>query len=375
MFVCNKNQIIITTHKIKLIMKNLFISKQLPLVLIMLFSSISNTISQTIYYDNDTQLYGIIDSTGKNILKPTYDSMTMFEKELSRFTKNGMVGLINEKGTIIIQPISDDVYFSQYGFNDGLISVRLNGKYGYYSETGALIIPHLFNSAGQFCDGKAWVKVNGKYCFINKKGEYILDKWFDEVGILDGISYGVNDRDRSNKLNKYKEKQLIYHIINSDGTVSIADNPDYLDNKKKSFEKYCNKPSEIKYELNSYCYSDNNGNLNWGYRNSKGEDVSREEYSSTSNFENGFAVIKRKGQEAYLIVNKKFEVIKELDKRFKPLSQLGESLNFQNGLIQVSQLIKSVGGIETWEYYLINTNGDIIKKMNVGVIPQTSAGF
>lgn len=372
MFVVNKEVYIVLTHKLKLRMKNLLL-KKLFLILLMLFFNTLNSIAQTVYYDNSTQLYGIIDSSGKDILEPTFDSMTIFENGLSRFKKNEMCGLIDEKGKIILRFESEDVQFSKYGFNDGLIAVRLKKKYGYYSESGKQIIPHIFDSAGQFCNGKAWVKTNGKYCFINKDGKYILDKWFDEIGTIEGILYGVNDNERSNKLNKYNEKQLIYYKINMNGTISIADNPDYLDNKHKSFKKYCDNFIAPKSDLNSYSYFDNNGNLIWGYRNSKGDDVSLEEYSSTSNFENGFAVIRRKGQDSYLIVNEKFEVIKELDKRFKPLFELGESINFKNGLIQVSHLIKNVGGIETWGYYLINYNGDIIKKMDVGIIPQSSS--
>jgi len=364
-----------TTHKTKLMMKNLMLTRQLFLVLLLLFLGISNTIAQTVYYDNSTQLYGITDSTGKDIVKPSFEMMTCFKNGLSTFRKNGMYGLINEKGTIIFQTNSEEMLYSDYGFNEGLISIKLNGKCGYYSENGKLVIPHIFDYAGQFCDGKAWVKVKEKYCFINKQGQYISDKWFDKVGILDGVTYGINYSDRSNKQNKHNKKQLNYYRINIDGSISVAENPDYLDTKRDSFKNYFKKPSEVSSDLKPHYYIDNEGNTNWKYRNNKGEDVSKEEYSSASNFENGFAVISKKGKEGYLIINEKFETIKELDKRFKPLWQIDESLNFENGLIQVSQLIKKEGVFETWEFYLINVKGDIIKKMSSGVIPQNPSGF
>ncbi len=60
--------------------------------------------AQTVYYDNDTKFYGIIDRTGKNILKPIFDEMTMFENGLSRFKKDNKWGLINEKGIVVLKP-------------------------------------------------------------------------------------------------------------------------------------------------------------------------------------------------------------------------------------------------------------------------------
>jgi len=125
-------------------------------IIVILLFSIQYLSAQTVYYDNQTKLYGITNEFGKDILKPTYTEITMFESGLSRFTKDNKWGLINEKGIIILKPEFETVYsFCKLGFNDGLISAKKGGKYGYYSEKGDLVIEHKFDWTEQFCEGIA----------------------------------------------------------------------------------------------------------------------------------------------------------------------------------------------------------------------------
>jgi len=353
-------------------MKNLINSKLTLFVFLVHFLNITSSAAQTVYYDNNTNLFGIVDRTGKIILKPSFEEMTMFENGLSRFKKNGKWGLINEKAVIIFQPKFEDLYaFCQLGFSEELISVNLNGKYGYYSEKGVLVIAHKFDSTEQFCNGIAWVAVNGKYSFINVQGKYISNKWFDSVKIVNGISYGVDEKRVYDKDGSYyNEGKPDYYKVNKDGSMSIAENQDYLRNYQSGDMTYCNKLNISVPDIISY-FDFKMGK--WGYKNSKGDDIGKENYASTSDFEGGFAVISKKGHKGYSIINEKLEILKDLNENFEPI--WGSAVKFDNGLIEFSMIIsKPDDEIEKREYYLINYKGETIITMNKGIYSVPTGG-
>lgn len=346
--------------------------------LILLMSFLQLT-AQTVYYDNTTKLYGIIDSAGKNILKPSFEEMTMFENGLSRFKKNDKWGLLNEKGIIVLQPKFENEYaFCKLGFNEGLISVNVNGKYGYYSEKGILVIPHKFDSTEQFCNGIAWVELNEKYCFINIQGKYISNKWFDNVKIVNGITYGIDEKKIFDKDGGYyNEGKPDYYIINKNGSMTIAENQDYLRDYKTYYIAYCDISNEPLPSIIPYGESERDG---FGYKNNKGEIITEKIYAHAGYFDNGFAIIRKRVldgykliNDGYSIINEKFETVKELDKKFEPI--WGSSVKFENGLIEFRKLTsKPDDEIQSWEYILINKNGETIKRMNKGVFPVSSGG-
>jgi hypothetical protein len=54
-------------------------------------------------------------------------------------------------------------------FNEGLTSVKLNGKYGFVDKTGKEIIPLKYDECALFFnEGLTSVKLNGKYGFVDK---------------------------------------------------------------------------------------------------------------------------------------------------------------------------------------------------------------
>ena len=61
-----------------------------------------------------------------------------------------------------------------FPFKEGLARVERNGKYGFIDEKGSLIIPCIYDDVSSFNEGLASVKRNGKYGFIDKKGNIIV---------------------------------------------------------------------------------------------------------------------------------------------------------------------------------------------------------
>jgi len=348
-------------------------AKHFPIVLLIHLLSFQNVIAQTVYYDNDIKLYGIIDRTGKSILKPTFEEMTMFESGLSRFKKDNKWGLINEKGLIILKPEFETEYgFCKRGFNDGLISVEKGGKYGYYSEKGDLVIEHKFDWTEQFCEGIAWVKVSEKYSFINLKGKYITDKWFDDVKIIDGVTYGEDETPVYDKDGNYAQGLATrFYKIDKNGMVALAENQKYISDYKTYYVPYCDKFK--KNPPNISAIRDEKKRA-WGYKNNKNELIGDASYYYASNFNDGVALVifkdkSKNSAEGMAIINEKIEIIKVLDKKFQ------DGWGFANGLMQLKYLVsKPDDEIQKWEYVLVNSKGEIIKKMNRGVFPVPSGG-
>ena len=342
------------------------------LILLIQLFNFQYLIAQYVYYDNETKLYGIIDRSGKNILKPTYDEMTMFENGLSRFRSDNKWGLINEKGIVILKPEFETVFsFGIQGFNDGLISVEKGGKYGYYSEKGDLIIEHNFDWTETFCDGIAWVMVSKKYSFINLKGKYITDKWFDDVKIIDGVMYGEDRTPVYDKDGNYAQGlETRFYKIDKNGTVSLVENQKYISDYETYYIAYCDNIKETQSTIYPFYLRDEN-KLTWGYKNSKNEIIGDVIYSYTSYFDDGVAlvIIKNKNnnsQDDMVIINEKFETIKILDEKFGLIPDT--DMKFENGLVQFRYLVsKPDDEIQKWEYILVNNKGDIIKRMNEGV--------
>ena len=55
-------------------------------------------------------------------------------------------------------------------FNEGLASVRRNGKEGFINESGIEVIPCKYDEVAPFDEGLARVKLNGKWGTVNKSG-------------------------------------------------------------------------------------------------------------------------------------------------------------------------------------------------------------
>ena len=67
-------------------------------------------------------------------------------QHLFKITHDNKVGYINEKGSIVINPI----FLNGNDFSEGLAAVRLNGTYGFINETGEFVIKPQFDFASNF---------------------------------------------------------------------------------------------------------------------------------------------------------------------------------------------------------------------------------
>ncbi len=54
---------------------------------------------------------------------------------------NGKIGLIDKSGKFVIKPKFDYVW----SFGEGLVAVKLNGKYGFIDKSGEFVIEPIFD--------------------------------------------------------------------------------------------------------------------------------------------------------------------------------------------------------------------------------------
>jgi hypothetical protein len=126
--------------------------------------------------------YGFIDETGKIIIPFKYDFAFSFDNGFAevciRENESYRCGMINKKGEEVVPLKYDDIGGV---FFEGLVSVKLNDKYGFVDTMGVEVIPLKYDLTVVFNEGLAPVKLNGKSGFINKKGKIIIPLMYDEA--------------------------------------------------------------------------------------------------------------------------------------------------------------------------------------------------
>jgi len=128
--------------------------------------------------------YGIIDKNGREILGPTFDSIsTDFFEGLAPFRIGDKWGYVDTKGEIVISAR----FASADRFSEGLAPVAEKNKYnvfiwGFIDRSGKLIIPPRFSSVGRFSESLAkFGDFNGKYGFVDTSGKVVIKAKFDYV--------------------------------------------------------------------------------------------------------------------------------------------------------------------------------------------------
>ena len=332
-----------------------------------------NAFSQTVYYDDATKLYGIIDKLGKIILKPTYKWMSRIEHGTCIFKLNNKFGLLNEKGIVVLKPIFNDKYNLSIAkineINEGVFRV-LERKYldkdslswseriGYCNTNGVFKIPYSFDWASEFSNGIASVSLGfEKDNFINANGEYLSDKWFTYTIKLNGIYYGIEESENGNR---------IFYKININKKIELAQNQTSLN---KFFE-------EGEFENNTlHPYKDIQigeekrivTNL-YGYKNEINEVKIPPKYHLGLDFNNNRALVLM--DEMIFIINEKGEIICNLSEKIPKIKIWygGGNINrFENGIIELYTYESTWVGEEqthVFKYYLIDVNGNIVKELS-----------
>lgn len=101
-----------------------------------------------------------------------------YHENLAVISKNGKYGYATPQGKIIIEPIFE----MAENFDNGLALIKQNGKYGYLNPKGTIAIKPQFDNAWGFWENRAKIEQHGRYGFIDKKGKIIINPTYTQTG-------------------------------------------------------------------------------------------------------------------------------------------------------------------------------------------------
>ena len=119
-------------------------------------------------------------------LPGAWDYVYPFSEGKAIVFKDWKYYVINRKGDIVFElPVCEE--FGHCGYQEGLLAVNKDSKWGYLDAVGKWIIAPQYDFAWHFDDGVAWVKKEKTWHAINKKGDILFSiPEFGELGWIKG---------------------------------------------------------------------------------------------------------------------------------------------------------------------------------------------
>jgi len=129
--------------------------------------------------------WGYIDTAGKWVIDPQFESAGNFADGLAPVTVGGRTGYINEKGRFVVNPQYDPEILGRFDeFYDGYARFASGGKFGFIDTKGRVVSDAKFLFAFPFSDGLAPVKTEDGWGFIDRTGKMVISPQFDTAWIF-----------------------------------------------------------------------------------------------------------------------------------------------------------------------------------------------
>jgi serine/threonine protein kinase len=240
---------------------------------------------QLIPYRNGNK-WGFCDEHKNIIVKPKYESVTVFHEGLGVVGIKAKFGFIDNTGNEIIPLIYDFIC----PFQEDLSAVGIDGRYGFIDKTGQEFIPLIYSFVSSFSEGLGSVGFGNKCGYIDKNGREIVPMKYDQVSPFSG---GL-------------------------GSVKLRSKFGFVDKKGREF-------IPLRYDFVSPFQENLSGvgiNGRFGFINKRGEEIIPLKYDFVSPFDNGLAVVK---------LNGKFGLVDKISQEFTSLDYDFMSA-FSNGL-------------------------------------------
>ena len=140
-------------------------------------------------------MLGLIDYSGKLIIPFGIYSRIWYVEPLHLFKveQNHKRGYLDIDGKVVLAPKYTDLDFENFG--DPIKAVK-GEKYGFIDLEGNERVPLKYDRVKFFSDGFASVRLNNKYGFINKKGEEIILLKYEDACDFSGGLAGVKLQDK-----------------------------------------------------------------------------------------------------------------------------------------------------------------------------------
>ena len=118
-------------------------------------------------------LLGLINTKGDVLIEPRFQSLDLLTTGLFISKLNNKIGLLNTSGQELIAPKFDEIL----AIDNGMYPTRIGAKWGYLNENGSEVVQPIFDSKVSFQDNIASVQSNGVSYKINKSGQRVLNNF------------------------------------------------------------------------------------------------------------------------------------------------------------------------------------------------------
>ncbi len=248
--------------------------------------------------------WGVIDSTGKELIPFKYQKIKYFGNKEGHFfavKENGYWGVLNQKGEQVIPIIYDEVKYLKNDVKNLFLASFYHPQSGYVDNRGNVIANAQYIDAYPYQGGFARVQHrNGKWMYLNSKGKAITSLKFQET------------RSFSENLAAVKIDDL-WGFIDTTGKIVIK--PRFL-----SVSNFCEGKAVARIATKSYLGGLFGHNSRTGYIDRNGQFIIKPKFSYCRSFSKNRAVVcKRK---RYMVINQEGKSV--TGKRFHGIEPFNE---------------------------------------------------
>lgn len=152
--------------------------------------------------------YGFVKQSGKYLIAPRYEQATLYMNECAAVQEDGIWQIVNSLGYRVALPSKPADSLGM--IIGGIMSVSIDGKYGYTNSSLQIPEELPYDYASTFKNGVAAVMKDGKWALINTSQQLVTEFIFDEI-VLDEFDTCIN----SGVI--FVRKDGKYYMMNSEG--------------------------------------------------------------------------------------------------------------------------------------------------------------
>ena len=120
--------------------------------------------------------WGLIDNNGSIVVQPMWEEVDFFESNLASVKQDGKWGLIDRTGKLVIKPQWEAVRSQLLAEN--IVAAKQSGKWGLFDITGKAVAQPQWDELSSFSEGLSAARLNDKWGLIDYTGRTICPpKW------------------------------------------------------------------------------------------------------------------------------------------------------------------------------------------------------
>lgn len=220
--------------------------------------------------------FGYVNAYGNVVIDFLYDYAEAFVGDVAivgvKKGKDYWYGLINRSGKEVLRPIYDEIMISENGF----ITISNSGLYGYANKNGKTVVDRKYRYASQFKGDHAIIakENNGQilYGILNKEGKEVIAPKYNGIFFFDGEYATVL---------RIKNGDYYCGMVDKQGNLVIDTIYEAIMNRSENF--YLVK-KDGKY----------------GFLNQSAKEFISPKYEEAKSFRGGFAAVKQGGKWGYI---------------------------------------------------------------------------